>query len=194
MPVNVRYVGHQPKKSSSRVNEKFNTVWTGHGDVQTVTDEEAASILRPQYSRIWQRVADSPKPTPAAEYVPPAAETNAGAAAEISEEDKAEAEAAAAAQAAEAASDKEITAEEVRERLVGILQVIPKLKTTDFDSQGRPKLTALRALLRRDVTAIERDAAWDLAKKKAGTPETPDEKGSGGKVASAAEEAETAPE
>jgi hypothetical protein len=184
MPVKVRYIGLQPRKSSSRVNEKYTTVWVGHGDVQEVTDEEAAAILKPQYSRIWERVKDEPAPAPAAA---PATDT------EISELDipqepapavDPEVEAEKQADAEMAATEKEITPEEVRERLVAILQVIPKLKTSDFGSDGKPKLTALRALMKRPVTALERDTAWDLAKQKAQVPE----------ASSNTEEAEQAPE
>lgn len=197
MPVNIRYVGHQPQKSSSRVSERFNTVWVGHGDVKEVSDEEAAALLKPQYSRIWQRAKDTLKPVEAPtapadgaqvaeipELDVPPAEPQA-ATTEQTDEDAEEAKAAAAADTEVALSDKEVTPELIRARLTEILQVIPKLTVKDFDAQGRPKLTALRALLKREVTRQERDAAWEIATSKVQAAQAP---------AAGAEEPETAPE
>lgn len=173
MSVKVRYIGNQPTKSSNRVNEKYSTLWTGHGDVQLVSDQEATDILKPQFSRIWERVLDAaPKDTDQSESgQTPRAPTNTDEAAAVESQPDGDKPAGEEGLAGGADDDKEVTADQVRDRLVQIVTAIPSLKVFDFDAQGRPKLSALRAILKRHVTSLERDAAWDLAKSRAKVPE-----------------------
>lgn len=171
MTVKIRYIGLQPQKRASRVNEKFTTVWERPGDVQEVSEEEARVLLQPMYRKIWERVSDDPPPPPPPEQKQ-GVDDQGSAGASILDADE---DPPAADDDAGEESEPEISAEDVKARLVEILTIIPKLKRSDFDAQGRPKLVSLKSLLGRDVTRLERDAAWDLAKKNSETPAAKDE-------------------
>jgi len=146
--VKIRYVGLQPKKRASVLVPSCTTIWEGHGDIQEVHKSVALVLLDPNYSKIWQpviedRAATEPEQTSGLEgatdnTLPPA----------------------------DPAPDAPpvITEAEAKKRLTEVLQVIHQLiPGRDFTPEGKPTLVALRQLLGRDVTDVERNAAWDIA-------------------------------
>lgn len=156
MSVKIRYIGKQPRKQGNAVIPDSKLVWRGHGDILEVSDKDADVFLNPNYSAIWERVQDAPPPAKA----DPGASGDASGQQPVDpakdDEDEDEADA--------GASDA-VTTEQVRERLTQIITAIPKLTKADFDNKGRPKLSALTAVLGRPVTKVERDAAWDAVLK-----------------------------
>lgn len=161
MAVKIRYIGLQPRKRASQVVERCHIVWEGHGDVQEVPEDVASVLLQSQYKKIWERVVDEPAPPPPPPPVTPEASSasvqgvtgvtgaNTGGAAP--------------------AEDPPIDTDEVRKRLEEIVLVIPKLEEREFHN-GKPTLKALSSRLGRNVTAAERDAAWDAVVAHSGTP------------------------
>lgn len=165
MSVKVRYVGKQPRKRANTVIASSQVVWNGHGDVQLVTDQEAAVLLQQQYDKIWQKVEDAPAPAPVplAAAAPPTQEAQPV----QTEEDE-----------DDAGDAAPVTADQVRARITEILTVIPELTTADFDDKGQPKLSSLKAKLGRPVTRAERDAAWKTVQAHAQTSDAAAQSGS----------------
>lgn len=156
--VAIRYIGAKARKGGDSVIPTSKIVWQGYGDVQMVPVADALLFLNPLYSMIWELVpvdASSEEEPPAdGDQVPdlPDLPPASGAAEPAADQDE----------------SPPATAEEAQKRIEEILMAVPRLKKSDFNSDGSPKVISLSSVLKKKVSREEVHAAWELIKQQSG--------------------------